>query len=462
MKLWKKISIICSIVLVVVVATCSMLLLLQSKNSILEITYQQARHKQRNLVSSFSQMASYYANENDHPVTGESLIRYCFTRFADSFSVLLSNSDELYSEVKIAPDKYLPLANDSEQQQFAGEVEGRNILIIGSSVTIKQNNYSVYVVEDISTIYNDIADMIWRFTIISIVGIAVGIIIISLLVRRSMQPLTSLSKTAKRIAAGDYAERAAVIEHNEVGALAEDFNTMAASIESHVEKLTETAKRQRLFIGGVTHEFKSPLTTIILNADTLQNAYMDEEERRAALSYIERQCKWLERMTQKLLKLITLKQNIKLQPSSVPKLFERVEESVTETLRQRDTRLISECKLNTLSMDADLMQSVLINLVDNASKASTPGQIVTMRAYCNVIEVADCGCGIPESEIAHITEPFYMVDKSRSKKYGGTGLGLALAKEIVRAHGANLSIESKVGNGTTVRIQFVGCQYQGV
>lgn len=135
---------------------------------------------------------------------------------------------------------------------------------------------------------------------------------------------------------------------------------------------------------------------------------------------------------------------------------------MTETLRQRDTRLISECKLNTLSMDADLMQSVLINLVDNASKASTPGQIVTMRAYCNVIEVADCGCGIPESEIAHITEPFYMVDKSRSKKYGGTGLGLALAKEIVRAHGANLSIESKVGNGTTVRIQFVGCQYQGV
>lgn len=454
MKLWKKISIICSIVLVVIVATCSTLLLLQSKNSILEITYQQARDKQRNLVSSFSHMASYYANENDHPVASESLIRYCFTRFANSSSVLLSGSDELYSELKIGPDEYLSLSNDREQQQFAGEIEGRNMLIVGSSVTIKQNNYSVYVVEDISTVYNDIADMIWRFTIISIVCIVVGVAIISLLVRHSMQSLTSLSKTAKRIAAGDYAERATVIEHNEVGTLAEDLNAMAAAVESHVEKLTETAERQRLFISGVTHEFKTPLTTVILNADTLQNAYMDEKERQTALSYIERQCKWLERMTQKLLKLITLKQDIELKPSSVPQLFERVEESMAETLRQRDTRLISECKLNTLSMDADLMQSVLINLVDNASKASAPGQAVTMRAYDDVIEVSDNGIGIPESELARITEPFYVVDKSRSKKLGGSGLGLALVKEIVNAHGAALEIESSVGVGTTIRVRF--------
>lgn len=459
MKLWKKISIICSIVLVVIVATCSTLLLLQSKNSILEITYQQARDKQRNLVSSFSHMASYYANENDHPVASESLIRYCFTRFADSSSVLLSGSDELYSELKIGPDEYLSLSNDREQQQFAGEIEGRNMLIVGSSVTIKQNNYSVYVVEDISTVYNDIADMIWRFTIISIVCIVVGVAIISLLVRHSMQSLTSLSKTAKRIAAGDYAERATVIEHNEVGTLAEDLNAMAAAVESHVEKLTETVERQRLFIGGVTHEFKTPLTTIILNADTLQNTYIDEEEMEMSVAYIRRQCEWLERMTQKLLKLITLKQDIKLKPTSVPQLFIGVEQSVAETLRQRGISLMSDCKIDTLSMDADLMQSVLINLIDNASKASAPGQIVTMRAYGNVIEVSDNGIGIPESEVARITEPFYVVDKSRSKKRGGMGIGLALVKEIVTAHGTDLNMESKVGNGTTVRIQFTSSQY---
>ena len=296
--------------------------------------------------------------------------------------------------------------------------------------------------------------MVWRFALIGGVGILLGFVLIGLLVRRSMQPLAVLKTAAGRIAAGGYGERATVLSKDEVGALANDFNSMAEAVENHIGDLTETAERQRLFISGVTHEFKTPLTTVILNADTLQNAYMDEEERQTALSYIERQCKWLERMTQKLLKLITLKQDIELKPSSVPQLFERVEESMAETLRQRDTRLISECKLNTLSMDADLMQSVLINLVDNASKASAPGQAVTMRAYDDVIEVSDNGIGIQESELARITEPFYVVDKSRSKKLGGSGLGLALVKEIISAHGAELMIESSVGIGTTIRVQF--------
>jgi two-component system phosphate regulon sensor histidine kinase PhoR len=80
---------------------------------------------------------------------------------------------------------------------------------------------------------------------------------------------------------------------------------------------------------------------------------------------------------------------------------------------------------------------------------------VRISARDNTIEVADCGCGIPESELARITEPFYMVDRSRSKKDGGSGLGLALVKEIVAAHGADLRIESKFGGGTTVRIHFI-------
>ena len=312
----------------------------------------------------------------------------------------------------------------------------------------------MYVVEDITGVYESITRMVWRFALIGGVGILLGFVLIGLLVRRSMQPLAVLKTAAGRIAAGGYGERATVLSKDEVGALANDFNRMAEAVENHIGELTETAERQRLFISGVTHEFKTPLTTVILNADTLQNAYMDEEERQTALSYIERQCKWLERITQKLLKLITLKQDIELKPSSVPQLFERVEESMAETLRQRDTRLISECKLNTLSMDADLMQSVLINLVDNASKASAPGQAVTMRAYDDVIEVSDNGIGIPESELARITEPFYVVDKSRSKKLGGSGLGLALVKEIVNAHGAALEIESSVGVGTTIRVRF--------
>ena len=98
------------------------------------------------------------------------------------------------------------------------------------------------------------------------------------------------------------------------------------------------------------------------------------------------------------------------------------------------------------------MQSVLVNLVDNASKASAEGQIVTITADKTGFAVRDQGCGIPQEEIDRITEPFYMVDRSRSKKLGGVGLGLALVKEIVQAHGGKLEIESVVGEGTIVRV----------
>ena len=452
MKLWQKVSLICSAVLTSIVLLMGGLLLREAEQSILDLTYQQSSDKQRNLSASFSEMSNYYLEETDSAPVEYSLVKYCFSRFADSTCVLMKGSETLYSNVAVDMSRYTIKGYDAEQ--FEEEISGRQILITGSNVNVRNERYAVYVVEDITGVYESITRMVWRFALIGGVGILLGFVLIGLLVRRSMQPLAVLKTAAGRIAAGGYGERATVLSKDEVGALANDFNRMAEAVENHIGELTETAERQRLFIGGVTHEFKTPLTTVILNADTLQNAYMDEEERQTALSYIERQCKWLERMTQKLLKLITLKQDIELKPSSVPQLFERVEESMAETLRQRDTRLISECKLNTLSMDADLMQSVLINLVDNASKASAPGQIVIMRAYDDVIEVSDNGIGIPESELARITEPFYVVNKSRSKKLGGSGLGLALVKEIISAHGAELEIDSGVGIGTTIRIQF--------
>ena len=452
MKLWQKVSLICSAVLTSIVLLMGGLLLREAEQSILDLTYQQSSDKQRNLSASFSEMSNYYLEDSDTKPVEYSLVKYCFSRFADSTCVLMKGSETLYSSVAVDMSRYIIKGYDAEQ--FEEEIGGRQILITGSNVNVRNERYAVYVVEDITGVYESITRMVWRFALIGGVGILLGFVLIGLLVRRSMQPLAVLKTAAGRIAAGGYGERATVLSKDEVGALANDFNRMAEAVENHIGELIETAERQRLFIGGVTHEFKTPLTTVILNADTLQNAYMDEEERQTALSYIERQCKWLERMTQKLLKLITLKQDIELKPSSVPQLFERVEESMAETLRQRDTRLISECKLNTLSMDTDLMQSVLINLVDNASKASAPGQAVTMRAYDDVIEVSDNGIGIPESELARITEPFYVVDKSRSKKLGGSGLGLALVKEIVNAHGAALEIESSVGVGTTIRVRF--------
>jgi len=452
MKLWQKVSLICSAVLIGIVAVCCTILLLHAKNSILSFAYTQAEDKQRNLASSFSEMASYYADEPSSQETEYAFVLYCFSRFADSASVLMDNSGELYSQISVTPSDYLSLADGSEQTRYTGMIEGRNILIVGSSVTIRQNDYYVYTVEDISGVYNDITRMIWRFVLIGFGGIALGIGIIVLLVRQSMRPLHDLGTAAKRIANGNYEERAVIHKDDEVGELADEFNGMAAAVKIHIAALIETAERQRLFIGGVSHEFKTPLTAILLHTDLLQNAYLTEEETKNSFEHIERQCKWLEQLTQKLLKLICLREQIEPRQESTELLLNWVRESTVQTMEQRGVTLMTECSAELFLMDMDLMQSALINLVDNASKASQPGQSIILRAYENILEVEDHGCGISEDDIARITDPFYMTDKSRSKLNGGSGLGLALVKEIVTAHGANLSIESALKHGTIVRI----------
>ena len=111
--------------------------------------------------------------------------------------------------------------------------------------------------------------------------------------------------------------------------------------------------------------------------------------------------------------------------------------------------------------DRELIKSLLYNLIDNAVKASQPGTCVTLNAYFTqdgVMEfsVADQGSGIPKEELDKIFEPFYRVDKARSRKYGGAGLGLALGMEIAHAHAATLEIESEVGRGTVIRLRFDG------
>lgn len=458
MKLWKKLSLLCGIILILTVSSCTAILLRQTQEKILSLTCAQAENKQKNLTRSFMEMAGSSYSAGDSETVKRALLNYCFSYFADDSAVLTLDGQTVYTQTAIRPEQYLlPSADHPKPQRFTGVIDGRHMLIVGSAEYIQyspEKCCAVYIVEDITPVYEDIASLFCRFALIGSLCILTGLSFIVFLVRRSMRPLAALQQSASRIASGQYSERASVRSGDEVGLLAEDFNRMAEAVERRIGELTEHVERQRLFIGGVTHEFKTPLTAILLNVDTLQNTYMEEEERLESLARIERQCRWLERLVQKLLKLITINESPKLQPSSVPALLERVRENTEGPLRARGVRLDIHCEEETMTLDVDLMQSALVNLVDNASKASAAGQTVILSARGHTFEVVDHGTGIRAEDQKHITEPFYMADKSRSKKYGGVGLGLALVREIAAAHQAKLEIESAPGAGTTVRIRL--------
>ena len=198
------------------------------------------------------------------------------------------------------------------------------------------------------------------------------------------------------------------------------------------------------------------MTSIIGYSDTLLHVKINEEQQKKALTHINNECRRLERLSGKMMNLLELYNNdtIRMEEYPVSRLFAQVAELEKYHLKEKGIYLTMSCGDEKLVMDVDLMESVLVNLIDNAMKASKEGDTIVVMAEGTSIMVKDSGRGIPAEEIPKITEAFYMVDKSRSKKAGGIGLGLALCSQIIKLHGARLEIKSTLGVGTEIYVIF--------
>lgn len=235
------------------------------------------------------------------------------------------------------------------------------------------------------------------------------------------------------------------------------YRMMQKNIQA-MEELQEVAGRQEMLLGALAHEMKTPLTSIIGYSDSLLHVKLTEEQEQRALSHINREGRRLEILSGKLLQMMGLYQNdtIHMEEGTAGELLSRVEEMETEAAWRKGILLETECEDFSLQMDMELMESLLLNLIDNALRVSKPGHKVIVRAFCRgkekFFQVEDFGCGIPAEELAKVTEAFYMVDKSRSRREGGVGLGLALCAKIAELHGGKMEIQSTQGKGTAVTV----------
>lgn len=227
-----------------------------------------------------------------------------------------------------------------------------------------------------------------------------------------------------------------------------------------MEELQEVAGKQELLLGALSHEMKTPLTSIIGYSDSLLHVKLQEDQRRRALEHISREGKRLEALSGKMLQMMGLYQNqaIELEEHWIEEVVRRVETVESVAASECGIYFHTEYENFLLKMDPELMESLLLNLIDNGVHASKQGDTVILRALCRngrkVLEVQDSGRGIPKEELQNVTEAFYMVDKSRSRKNGGAGLGLALCVKIAELHGGVLDIQSQEGEGTTVTVSF--------
>lgn len=283
-------------------------------------------------------------------------------------------------------------------------------------------------------------------------ALAVAALLALLFCRRIVRPLEQLNAASREIAAGAYDRRTALPGSDEIAGLSRSFDEMAAAVQDKVNTLQAHVQQREDFIAAFTHELKTPMTSILGYADLLRGAEVPAATRQKAADFIYHESKRLEALSGRLMELMQLNGNDL--PSLEPVRLDGIFRQLTRALPHSPPLLtVPDCHLTVLAQ-RELLCDLLYNLVLNARHATPPEGTITLEVSelpdGVAFTVRDTGCGIPAEDLPHITEPFYMVDKSRARQQGGSGMGLALCERIAILHGTHLTFESVPGTGTAV------------
>ena len=226
--------------------------------------------------------------------------------------------------------------------------------------------------------------------------------------------------------------------------------------------LKEFERLRTEFVANVSHELKTPLTSILGFVETLKEGGIDDPENRMKfLQIIEAQSKKLHILIEDLLllsKIESAKEPLRLEEVDVERLFEKMKDVFLPILKEKNIQLqiVSPAKAIRIQAEAFSLERSLSNLIDNALKYNRVNGSVTLQAQEGMrnvaLEVRDTGIGISPADLSRVFERFYRADKSRSRESGGTGLGLSIAKHIVERHGGKIEVQSTPGKGSTFSI----------
>ena len=297
-----------------------------------------------------------------------------------------------------------------------------------------------------------------QLLLIAISFSVLAIFILYFLFAQIFKPLYIVAKSSRKIANGQYGERIPLQGKNELTAVARDFNQMAATIDNQFQALEREPEAKQQFVDNFAHEIRTPLTAIMGYAEYIQKAPLDEETRLGLMGYIISEAGHMQKLGDLLLELATLR-SYSRQKVQIPlaKLFEEVAQTLQKPLQDKEIQLLCQPLAPSLEGEESLIKALLINLVKNAIKACEP-QVGIIKLQAEPVgegvclTVQDNGCGISPSDLLKVTDPFFRVDKARTRKDGGAGLGLALCKQIVDIHQGELTISSEQGKGTVVEV----------
>lgn len=360
---------------------------------------------------------------------------------------------------------YETLIGPDERRQL---LEGNAVTKIGYEERFERQIISVILpftdenrLEGILYLYYPLAkisELASKEVVLLIAGVVLFSILIGYLVfkglKRIMYPLHELQQAVRRMSTGDYRTRVDVTSNDEVGQLSEAFNHMAEAIQREDEE-------RKVFLATVSHELRTPISYVKGYSESIQNGFIEGEQKDEAICLIAREANRMERLTNELMQLVHIdtEETDKMYPIVLAETLRDSAALVNTKAVEKEIAIVLELNEEIIiEADEEKMRQIFINLLENAIRYSDRGTSIYLNAVIEddsaVIQVEDKGIGIPQEDLPRILERFYRVNKARSRADGGSGLGLSIVDKLVQQHRGTLHIESEVGKGTIVTVKL--------
>ena len=321
-------------------------------------------------------------------------------------------------------------------------------------ISIPEDNWDAFANDFSVQVYNNKADYRKNSLIISAVLALLGGVATYFISGHALRPIREFSDKIEEVQAQNLADSR--LDENKV----KELNQMSVSYNKMLGRLSDAFEIQRQFTANAAHELRTPLALMQVQLDSYNSGQHpgNDAETVQTIKMVTEQNDRLSKMVKTLLDMSELQTVSRDEAIMVDALVDEVLADLEPLAREKDVELNGNCEAITIVGSDILIYRLVYNLVENAIKYNHPGGQVTVNASrkekCVCLSVADTGNGIPEELRERVFEPFFRVDKSRSRALGGVGLGLALVHEIVRVHDGNITVRSNPSGGTVFEVMF--------
>lgn len=393
-----------------------------------------------NTISNVSDIDVFIAN----PSTGEVLVCGCDEYYSDNrcmHTTSLINTEDIENGEKVN----LSTLNMYSKPHYVAQKA------IGNSGL---KGVSVFATAPVTVVRELMTSVTKLYAISAILPIIIMFFCIYAMTYRLTKPLKLMSEASRAMAKGDFSRRIPVTSDDEIGELAASFNMMTNS-------LAQLEGMRKSFVANVSHELKTPMTTIGGFIDGILDGTIEQDKQSYYLNIVSDEVKRLSRLVQSMLSMSRLESGdfvLKPELFDLRELLFTIAVGQEQRIEEKKLQIIGLDELQSVSVkaDKDLIYQAVYNLVDNAIKFSEDNGNITFALKnenkMTTLSVTNTGKGIPEKDLPFVFERFYKVDKSRSASKNSTGLGLYIVKTIITAHGGKVVVTSKEDQFTSFKV----------